>query len=190
MKSKIVIVTAPSGAGKTTLVRHLLGIPDLNLAFSVSACTRPMREGEVQGRDYYFMSVDEFRDRIEEDEFVEWEEVYKNRFYGTLKSEMDRLRKQGHHILFDVDVKGGLSLKQRFGEQAYALFVQPPSLEVLRQRLQDRGSDSPEDIEGRINKAALEIKYAGKFDSILVNEDLENTFRQAEALVRSFLEVS
>lgn len=190
MQGKIVIVTAPSGAGKTTLVKHLLGIHELHLAFSVSACTRPMREGEIQGKDYYFMSVDEFRDKIEEDQFVEWEEVYKNRFYGTLKSEVNRLWVEGYNILFDVDVKGGLSLKQLFGDRAFALFVQPPSLEVLRQRLEGRGTDSSAEIDGRIAKAALEIKYAGKFDNILVNENLEDTFNQAEALVKSFLEDS
>lgn len=190
MEGKIVIVTAPSGAGKTTLVKHLLGIRDLNLAFSVSACTRPMRKGEVDGKDYYFMSVDEFRDRIEEGGFVEWEEVYKNRFYGTLNSEVDRLKMNGQNILFDVDVNGGLSLKQKFTDQAIVLFVQPPSLEVLRRRLQDRGADTPDEIEGRINKAALEIKYAGKFDHIIVNENLESTFNQAEAIVRAFLEGS
>ena len=184
------VVTAPSGAGKTTLVKHLLGIGSLNLAFSVSACTRPMRDGEVNGKDYYFMSVDEFRDKIEEGEFVEWEEVYKNRFYGTLKSEMDRLWMNGHNILFDVDVKGGLSLKQKFTDQAFVLFIQPPSLEVLRQRLEERGTDTPEEIEGRINKAALEIKFAGKFDHIIVNDNLDYTFSQAEALVRAFLEGS
>jgi guanylate kinase len=188
MKGKTVIVTAPSGAGKTTVVKHLLSIEDLNLEFSVSACTRPVREGEVQGKDYYFMSIDSFKEKIEEDEFVEWEEVYKNCFYGTLKVEINRIWKLNRHILFDVDVRGGISLKQKFGDRAFALFIMPPSLDVLRSRLENRGSDSRTDIENRINKASLEMRYAGRFDKILVNDKLGNTLKQAENLVRHFLE--
>ncbi|MBN2480594.1 MAG: guanylate kinase [Bacteroidales bacterium] len=185
---KTVIITAPSGAGKTTVVKHLLGIEDLNLEFSISACTRPPREGEVHGRDYYFMSTDSFKNKIEEDEFVEWEEVYKNSFYGTLKTEVRRIWRSNRNILFDVDVMGGISLKQKFGERAFALFIMPPSLDVLRNRLKIRGLDSPVVIENRINKASLEIRYAGRFDATLVNDMLDETLKQAEKLVRCFLE--
>lgn len=188
MEGKIVIVAAPSGSGKTTVVKHLLGIEDFNLAFSISACTRQPREGEVSGKDYYFMSISSFKDKIDEEDFVEWEEVYKNSFYGTLKSEINRIWRLGKNILFDVDVMGGISLKQKFGDRALALFIMPPSLDVLRSRLQNRGLDSNIDIENRINKATLEIRYAGRFDETLVNDKLDETLKRAEALVRRFLE--
>ncbi len=188
MEGKTVIVAAPSGSGKTTVVKHLLGIEDLNLAFSISACTRQPREGEVSGKDYYFMSITNFKDKIDEEGFVEWEEVYKNSFYGTLKSEVNRIWRIDKNILFDVDVMGGISLKQKFGDRALALFIMPPSLDVLKNRLKNRGLDSNTDIENRINKAALEIRYAGRFDETLVNDKLDETLKQAENLVRRFLE--
>ncbi len=188
MEGKTVIVAAPSGSGKTTVVKHLLGIEDLNLAFSISACTRQPREGEVSGKDYYFMSITNFKDKIDEEGFVEWEEVYKNSFYGTLKSEVNRIWRMDKNILFDVDVMGGISLKQKFGDRALALFIMPPSLDVLRDRLKNRGLDSNTDIENRINKATLEIRYAGRFDETLVNDKLDETLKQAENLVRRFLE--
>ncbi len=188
MEGKTVIVAAPSGSGKTTVVKHLLGIEDLNLAFSISACTRQPREGEVSGKDYYFMSITNFKDKIDEEGFVEWEEVYKNSFYGTLKSEVNRIWRMDKNILFDVDVMGGISLKQKFGDRALALFIMPPSLDVLKNRLKNRGLDSNTDIENRINKAALEIRYAGRFDETLVNDKLDETLKQAENLVRRFLE--
>lgn len=188
MEGKTVIVAAPSGSGKTTVVKHLLGIEDLNLAFSISACTRQPREGEVSGKDYYFMSITNFKDKIDEEGFVEWEEVYKNSFYGTLKSEVNRIWRMDKNILFDVDVMGGISLKQKFGDRALALFIMPPSLDVLKSRLKNRGLDSNTDIENRINKAALEIRYAGRFDETLVNDKLDETLKQAENLVRRFLE--
>jgi len=187
MPGKAVIISAPSGAGKTTIVKHLLGIRELKLAFSVSACTRPMREGEVSGRDYHFMSVNQFKVLIEEDAFLEWEEVYKNSYYGTLKREVDRIWKMNFHVLFDVDVVGGVNLKSKFGRDALAVFVMPPSLEVLKKRLELRGTEPEDKIRNRINKASLELKYAGKFDVTLVNDDLSATLKRAEQLAADFL---
>lgn len=181
------IITAPSGAGKTTIVRHLLGIPAFRLAFSVSACTRSKREGEVDGRDYYFLSVDRFKAMIDDGAFVEWEEVYKNSYYGTLKSEVDRIWNAGQHVLFDVDVRGGVNLKNRFGHDALAIFVMPPSVETLKQRLENRGTESEEKILNRINKAALELKYSRMFDISVVNDDLNLALREVEILVERFL---
>jgi guanylate kinase len=187
MTGKAVIISAPSGAGKTTIVKHLLGIRELKLAFSISACTRPAREGEKDGRDYHFLEVGSFKSMIDEGAFVEWEEVYKNSYYGTLKSEVDRIWKMDHHVLFDVDVMGGINLKSKFGENAFSIFVMPPSIEVLKHRLEARGTESDEKIRNRINKAVLEIKYARKFDVTLVNDDLGTTLREAEKLVAGFL---
>jgi guanylate kinase len=187
MTGKVVIVTAPSGAGKTTIVKHLLGIKDLKLAFSISACTRPIREGEVDGRDYYFMPINRFKGMIDDGDFIEWEEVYKNSYYGTLKTEVDRIWKTDHHVLFDVDVMGGINLKNKFGEKALAIFIMPPSIEVLKQRLEERGTESEEKIRNRINKAALELKFARKFDLRLLNDNLEDALKEAERLVTGFL---
>lgn len=187
MTGKAVIISAPSGAGKTTIVKHLLGIKEMKLAFSISACTRPAREGEKDGRDYYFLEVGSFKSMIDEGAFVEWEEVYKNSYYGTLKSEVERIWKTDHHVLFDVDVMGGINLKSKFGENALSIFVMPPSIEVLKHRLEARGTESDEKIRNRINKAVLEIKYARKFDVTLVNDDLPTTLREAEQLITGFL---
>ena len=187
MDGKAVIVSAPSGAGKTTIVRHLLKTKELNLDFSVSACTRPMRDGEVNGRDYYFMTVSQFTEKIDEGEFIEWEEVYKNYYYGTLRSEVSRIWSMNHHVLFDVDVMGGINLKEKFGDQALAIFIKPPSLEALRTRLELRGTESADKIRIRVNKATLELKFARKFDVILLNDKLENTLTEAKKLVASFL---
>ncbi|MBN1789050.1 MAG: guanylate kinase [Bacteroidales bacterium] len=187
MTGKAVIISAPSGAGKTTIVKHLLGIRELKLAFSVSACTRPAREGEKDGLDYFFLEVSSFKSMIDEGAFVEWEEVYKNSYYGTLKSEVDRIWKMGHHVLFDVDAMGGINLKSKFGENALSIFVMPPSIEILKHRLEARGTESEEKIRNRINKAVLEIKFAGKFDVTLINDDLATTLREAEKLVTGYL---
>jgi guanylate kinase len=187
MEGKAVIISAPSGAGKTTIVKYLLNIKALNLGFSVSACTRPVREGEIHGRDYYFMSVDEFKDRIEEGDFIEWEEVYKNFYYGTLRSEVSRIWSMDRHVLFDVDVMGGINLKEKFGNQALAVFIRPPSIEVLRARLECRGTESAEKIRNRVNKANLELKFARKFDIILLNDKLDKALAEAEKLVADFL---
>jgi guanylate kinase len=188
MTGKAVIISAPSGAGKTTIVKHLLGIKSLRLAFSVSACTRSLRAGEVDGRDYHFMTVDRFKTLIEEGAFLEWEEVYKNNYYGTLRSEVERIWKTGHHVLFDVDVMGGINLKSRFGENALAVFVMPPSIEVLQKRLLERGTESAEKLQNRINKAAHELKFVRKFDLTLLNDNLSEALSEAEQLVKQFLQ--
>jgi guanylate kinase len=187
MAGKVIIVSAPSGAGKTTIVKHLMGISDFKLAFSVSAATRPMREGEVNGRDYHFLSADRFKAMIDDNAFIEWEEVYKNCYYGTLKSEVDRIWKNGQNVLFDVDVRGGVNLKEKYGKDALALFIMPPSIEVLKERLERRGTESEEKINKRINKASLEIKFARKFDVTVTNDKLPVTLEETEKLVAGFL---
>ena len=185
-QGKLIIFSAPSGAGKTTIVHHLLGnIPQL--AFSVSATTRAKRGSEVDGKDYYFISKEEFLHRIAKKEFVEFEEVYTDNFYGTLRSEIERLWKEGKHVIFDIDVEGGLHLKKKFEEHALAVFVQPPSLEVLVERLTSRATDSADKLAERIKKAEIELRYADKFDTILHNNDLEIACTEAEVLVRAFL---
>ncbi len=186
MEGKLVIFSAPSGAGKTTLVRYLLG-RDLKLNFSVSACTRPPRAGEVHGKDYYFLPVKDFRQKIDRGEFVEWEEVYKDHYYGTLHSELQRIWDKKEHVIFDVDVRGGLNLKKQFKERALSVFVRPPSLEDLKERLISRSSDDRSTIEIRITKAGEEMKYAAQFDNILVNDNLEEAQNQAYLIVREFL---
>lgn len=186
MQGKLVIFSAPSGAGKTTIVHHLLSvIPELQ--FSVSACSRPKRADEKHGVDYYFITVDEFKRKIEKDEFVEWEEVYKNNFYGTLKSEIDRIWSLGKHVIFDVDVVGGLNLKKRFGDKALAVFVMPPSIQSLEERLKKRETETPESIARRMGKAEWELKTAEEFDKIILNADLSTAFKEAEVAVRVFL---
>jgi guanylate kinase len=184
---KLIVFSAPSGSGKTTIVRHLVSTEELKLEFSVSACTRKKREGEVDGKDYYFLSVEQFRMKIDDNEFIEWEEVYKNLYYGTLKSEMERIRDNGNNVVFDVDVMGGLNLKRQFGKKALSVFVMPPSIEELQKRLEARGTDAPDKIRGRMAKAKFEMKYADKFDQILINDDLENTLKEAEQIVKKFL---
>lgn len=186
MSNKVVIFSAPSGSGKSTIVGHILSRhPEME--FSVSATSRAPRGAERHGVDYYFYTAEEFRRLIAEDSFVEYEEVYSGSFYGTLKSEVQRIWEKGHVIIFDVDVKGGVSLKKYFGQQAMSVFIQAPSVEVLRQRLVARGTDSAEAIERRVAKAAEEMTYAPQFDHILVNDDLQTAFREAERLVDAFL---
>ena len=185
-EGKLIIFSAPSGAGKTTIVHHLLGkIPELE--FSISATTRPKRGDEVHGRDYYFISNEEFLHKIAHKEFVEFEEVYTGTFYGTLRSEIERIWSHGKHVIFDIDVEGGLHLKKKFGDKALAIFVQPPSLEILIERLTGRGTDSAEKLAERIVKADKELKYADRFDVIQKNYDLEVACAEAEELVRGFL---
>jgi guanylate kinase len=184
---KIVIVSAPSGAGKTTIVRSLLQTIEL-LEFSVSATTRPPRGKEVEGRDYYFISLAEFDRLIDEQAFVEWEEVYPGRKYGTLYSELRRIANDGQFPIFDVDVKGGLNLKRIFQGNALSLFVKPPSIEVLEERLRRRGTDSEAEIQMRLQKAVEELSYAERFDHIITNESLEKAVAQAQALTLNFIQ--
>lgn len=187
MDRKVIIFSAPSGAGKSTIVNHILGLhPELE--FSVSATSRAPRGNEQNGREYYFFTADEFRKMIEEDKFVEHEEVYPGSFYGTLKSELERIWAKGHTIVFDIDVKGGVNMKRIFGDKAFSIFIKAPSVEVLRQRLTGRGTDSPEAIERRVAKAEEETEFAkGKFDYVLVNDDIEKAFKEAEQIVDRFL---
>jgi guanylate kinase len=187
MKGKAIIFSAPSGAGKTTIVKHLLHL-DFGLEFSISACSRLPRQQEVDGRDYYFMSVADFRKHVAQDDFLEWEEVYLDHYYGTLKSELNRIWSKQKHVVFDVDVVGGLNLKGYFGQNALAVFVQPPSLQELEKRLRDRSTDTDDKIRDRIEKARDEMKYSGQFDVILVNENLEDTLLRGETIVRDFLD--
>lgn len=183
---KAVIFSAPSGSGKSTIVSHILKLhPELK--FSVSAASRAPRGDEKNGVAYWFISADEFRKRIADDEFVEYEEVYPGSFYGTLKSEVERIWDNGDAIIFDVDVKGGVNLKKYFGDRALSVFIQAPSVEVLRQRLVGRATDSPEAIERRVAKAAEEMTYADRFDHIIVNDDLQKAYADAERLVSDFL---
>ncbi len=185
-EGKLIIFTAPSGAGKTTIVRHLLDtFPQL--AFSVSATSRAPRGNEVDGRDYYFLSPEKFRELIDEKAFLEWEEVYAGQFYGTLLSEVERLWGEGKHILFDIDVKGALRLKRKFPERTLSVFVKPPSKEILADRLRGRATDSAEQIEKRIRKAEEELQFGNQFDVILVNDVLERALQEAVSLVGSFL---
>ncbi len=186
MKGKLIIFSAPSGAGKTTIVQHLLKQIS-QLEFSVSATSRPMRKDETHGVDYYFISVEEFKEKIDNKEFVEWEEVYKDNFYGTLKAEIERIWKKGHHIIFDMDVVGGLNLKKLFGEQALAIFVMPPSIQHLENRLKMRETETPESIARRLGKAEVELKTANQFDTIILNDTLEHAFAEAEKVVGAFL---
>ncbi len=183
---KLIIFSAPSGSGKSTLVRHLLG-KDFDLEFSISATSRAPRGKELHGNDYYFISVDEFRDKIERNEFLEFEEVYDGCFYGTLRSEIDRITSKGKNVIFDVDVIGGLNIKRHYGARALAVFISPPSIEILEQRLKNRGTDSPERIEERVSKAEYEMAFAPQFDKIIINDKLEFAQRQAEKIVREFL---
>ena len=187
MDRKVIIFSAPSGAGKSTIVNHILGLhPELE--FSVSATSRAPRGNEQNGKEYYFFTADEFRKMIEEDKFVEHEEVYPGSFYGTLKSELERIWAKGHTIVFDIDVKGGVNMKRIFGDKAFSIFIKAPSVEVLRQRLTGRGTDSPEAIERRVAMAKEETEFAkGKFDYVLVNDDIEKAFKEAEQIVDRFL---
>lgn len=187
MNGKLVIISAPSGAGKTTIVKHLLG-SGLSLSFSISATTRKSRGDEKDGVDYFFLSVAEFKKRVENDDFVEWEEVYKDLMYGTLKSELERIWANGHHVLFDVDVKGGINLKKKFSTDSISIFVMPPSVEELENRLVSRATDSPDKIKMRVEKARDEIKLANQFDTIIINHNLDKAKQEAVEIVTSFLE--
>ncbi len=185
-KAKLIILSAPSGAGKTTLVHHLMNqIP--NLAFSISAASRKPRSGEVDGQDYYFITTQEFKQKIEENLFVEWEEVYENHFYGTLLAEVERLRNEGKHVVFDVDVKGGLNIKKIYGKEALAIFIKPPSVEVLKERLRKRSTEDEESLKKRLDRAEEELSFAPKFDVVVVNDDLMTAKKEVVQTVKKFL---
>ncbi len=186
-RGKLIIFSAPSGSGKSTLINYLMqqGMP---LSFSVSATSRPPRIGELHGREYYFLTVEEFRKHIAEGKFLEYEEVYPGKYYGTLKSEVERLRDEGQNVIFDVDVLGGINIKTYYGKEALSIFIQPPSIDSLRERLVGRATDAPEIIEERVAKAALELTYAPSFDKIVINDDLEEAKQQVFSLVSDFIE--
>lgn len=186
MDPKMIIISAPSGAGKTTLVKYLLGErPDIE--FSISACSRPQRDGEQNGVDYYFLTVDEFKKKVESNEFIEWEEVYAGSLYGTLRSEVERIWEKGNHVIFDVDVVGGLNIKKQYGDKALAIFIMPPSIEVLEQRIRKRQSDSEEQIKKRIEKAEWEMQYAPEFDITIVNNEITIARVELTEKVEAFL---
>jgi guanylate kinase len=186
MNAKLVIISAPSGAGKSTIVKYLIN-SHLNLEFSISATTRAPRGNEKNGREYYFLSADEFRKRIKKGDFIEWEEVYKDNFYGTLKEEIERIHKTDNHVLFDVDVRGGINLKRLFGNEAISIFIMPPSTDELEKRLRLRGTDALQKIMMRVAKAQEEIKLADQFDRTIINENLEQAEIEAYNVVKSFL---
>ncbi|MEN8202048.1 MAG: guanylate kinase [Bacteroidota bacterium] len=186
MEGKLFIFSAPSGAGKSTIVQHLMK-QKLDLAFSISATSRTPRKGEIDGREYHFISPDQFRELINNKEFLEWEEVYPGQFYGTLRSEVERIWSRGEHAVFDIDVVGGMNLKKEFGEQACAIFVSPPSLKVLAQRLQSRDTDDAASLQHRLGKAEFEMSFAAQFDHILINDTLEHALKEAGRLVQDFI---
>jgi len=186
-KGKLLVFSAPSGSGKTTIVKHLLGLDHLNLEFSVSATSRERRGVEVDGKDYYFISLKEFKNKIKNDEFLEWEEVYRDCFYGTLKSEVERIWAKGKHVIFDIDVAGGLRIKKKFPKETLAVFVKPPSVDELKIRLKKRKTESDDKINMRIAKASIELATAPQFDTIIKNIKLDNALLEAENLVAEYI---
>ena len=186
-KGKLIVFSAPSGSGKTTIVKHLLAKEDLNLEFSISAATRPPRGEEVNGKEYYFMSLDEFKKHIKNEDFVEWEEVYRDNFYGTLKSEVERIWALGKNVIFDIDVAGGLRIKKKFPQETLAVFVKPPSIDELKIRLKKRSTESDDKINMRIAKASIELATAPQFDVIIKNYDLDVAKAEARDLVYQFI---
>ena len=186
-KGKLIVFSAPSGSGKTTIVRHLLNQKELNLEFSISATSREARSNEQHGKDYYYLSLEEFKNKIKTDAFLEWEEVYRDNFYGTLKTEIERIWAKGKHVIFDIDVSGGLRIKRKFPEETLALFVKPPDLNELVRRLKNRGEETEEKISMRVAKAPAELATAPLFDVIVVNEDLDKALEEAYHLVSEFI---
>jgi len=187
-KGKLIVFSAPSGSGKTTIVRHLLGLKNLNLEFSISATSREPRGEEINGKDYYFISTKDFKNHIKNDDFLEWEEVYRDNFYGTLKSEVERIWALGKHVIFDIDVAGGLRIKKKFPKETLAVFVKPPSVDELKIRLKKRKTESDERINMRIAKASVELATAPQFDKIIKNYDLDVALKEAEGLVADYVD--
>ncbi|WP_242203091.1 guanylate kinase [Aestuariivivens insulae] len=186
-QGKLIVFSAPSGSGKTTIVRHLLGIDRLNLEFSISATSRAKRGTEVDGKDYYFLSAQEFKNKIKNEAFLEWEEVYRDNFYGTLKSEVERIWAKGKHVIFDIDVSGGLRIKRKYPEQTIAVFVKPPSIDELKIRLKKRKTESEDKINMRVAKASAELATAPLFDVIIENDHLEKALKDAETIIGDFV---
>ncbi len=186
-QGKLIVFSAPSGSGKTTIVRHLLQLETLNLEFSISATSRQKRGDEVDAKDYYFLSSDAFKKKIKNDEFLEWEEVYRDNFYGTLKTEVERIWKLGKHVIFDIDVSGGLRIKRKYPEETLAVFVKPPSIDELKIRLKKRKTESDDKINMRIAKASAELATAPLFDVVIENDNLEKALKEAEVLVDGFV---
>lgn len=186
-QGKLIVFSAPSGSGKTTIVKHLLGLESLNLEFSISATSREKRGEEIDGKDYYFLSTKDFKSKIKNEEFLEWEEVYRDNFYGTLKTEVERIWAKGKHVIFDIDVSGGLRIKRKFPEQTLAVFVKPPSIDELKIRLKKRKTESEDKINMRVAKASAELATAPLFDVIIENNKLDEALKKAEKLVGDFL---
>ncbi|GAA4233224.1 guanylate kinase [Postechiella marina] len=186
-EGKLIVFSAPSGSGKTTIVKHLLGVENLNLEFSISATSREKRGAEVDAKDYYFLSTKEFKNKIKGDEFLEWEEVYRDNFYGTLKTEVERIWAKGKTVIFDIDVSGGLRIKRKFPDQTLAIFVKPPSVDELKIRLKKRKTETDDKINMRVAKASAELATAPLFDTIIVNDTLDKALVEAEGKVRDFL---
>ncbi len=186
-KGKLIVFSAPSGSGKTTIVRHLLSLKKLNLEFSISAASREKRGEEIDGKDYYFLTAEAFKSKIKAEEFLEWEEVYRDNFYGTLKTEVDRIWKLGKHVIFDIDVSGGLRIKRKFPEETLAIFVKPPSIDELKIRLKKRKTESDDKINMRVAKASAELATAPLFDIIIENDNLEKALKEAEDIVGGFI---
>lgn len=184
---KLILFSGPSGAGKSTIVKHLLDDKELNLTYSISATSRPMRDGEENRKHYHFMSIDEFKSRIEENRFLEWEEVYPNQYYGTLKSDVDILISQEKNVIFDVDVMGAINIKRQYKDQAISIFIEPPSLEELEKRLVDRNTETDESIKKRVRKAKMEMHYGRKFNKVITNDVLDDAKKEALELVKEFL---
>jgi len=187
MNGKLIVFSAPSGSGKTTIVRHLLAQPELDLEFSVSCTTRALRGTEINGTDYYFISLEEFKKHIKAEDFIEWEEVYRDNFYGTLKTEVERIWAMGKHVIFDIDVAGGLRIKKKFPNETLAVFVKPPSVDELKRRLKERSTETEEKINMRIAKAHVELATAPQFDVIIKNYDLDIAKAEAYELVKQFI---